>query len=450
MDAANISEAGTGAGRAARDRRHHPDRVPQVHRKRRRPRAPVPAGPARRAVGRGDGRHPARPQGEVRGPPRRAHRRHRAGGGGRAVQPLHHRPLPARQGHRPGRRGRVAARGSRSTPCRPRSTSSSGGHSSSKSKRRALAKEKDKTSKERLAGIESRARRAQGAELRTQGPVAHGKGPHHPPPGAQGADRGDPRSGRPRRARRRSRARGPAPLRPARVPEPGSSRPPPMHSRRTSRSTAPCSPRRWAKRTSPARSRKWTGVPVSRLLEGEKDKLLKMEDRIAERVVGQDDAVTAVAAAVRRARAGLKDPNRPIGSFLFLGPTGVGKTEVARSLAEFLFDDERAMVRIDMSEYMEKHAVSRLIGAPPGYVGYDEGGQLTEAVQAAPLLGDPLRRDREGPPRRLQRPAPGPRRGPAHRRQGPHGGLPQHGRHHDLQHRLQRSFRRSRSPNATA
>jgi ATP-dependent Clp protease ATP-binding subunit ClpB len=123
---------------------------------------------------------------------------------------------------------------------------------------------------------------------------------------------------------------------------------------------------------------------VSRLLEGEKEKLLQMEDRIAERVVGQEDAVTAVAAAVRRARAGLKDPNRPIGSFLFLGPTGVGKTEVARALAEFLFDDERAMVRIDMSEYMEKHSVARMIGAPPGYVGYDEGGQLTEAVRRRP------------------------------------------------------------------
>jgi ATP-dependent Clp protease ATP-binding subunit ClpB len=129
---------------------------------------------------------------------------------------------------------------------------------------------------------------------------------------------------------------------------------------------------------------KWTGIPVSRLLEGEKEKLLQMENRIAERVVGQEDAVTAVAAAVRRARAGLKDPNRPIGSFLFLGPTGVGKTEVARALAEFLFDDERAMVRIDMSEYMEKHSVARMIGAPPGYVGYDEGGQLTEAVRRRP------------------------------------------------------------------
>ncbi len=129
---------------------------------------------------------------------------------------------------------------------------------------------------------------------------------------------------------------------------------------------------------------RWTGIPVSRLLEGEKAKLLAMEERLALRVVGQDDAVRAVSAAVRRARAGLKDPNRPIGSFLFLGPTGVGKTELARALAEFLFDDERAMVRLDMSEYMEKHTVARMIGAPPGYIGHDEGGQLTEAVRRRP------------------------------------------------------------------
>ena len=129
---------------------------------------------------------------------------------------------------------------------------------------------------------------------------------------------------------------------------------------------------------------RWTGIPVARLLEGEKAKLLQMEERLARRVVGQDDAVEAVATAVRRARAGLKDPNRPVGSFLFLGPTGVGKTELARALAEFLFDDERAMVRLDMSEYMEKHAVSRMIGAPPGYIGHDEGGQLTEAVRRRP------------------------------------------------------------------
>ncbi len=129
---------------------------------------------------------------------------------------------------------------------------------------------------------------------------------------------------------------------------------------------------------------KWTGVPVSRLMEGEMSKLVRLEEVLHDRVVGQDEAVTAVANAIRRSRAGLSDPNRPIGSFLFLGPTGVGKTELARSLADFMFDDERAMIRIDMSEYMEKHSVSRLIGAPPGYVGYDEGGQLTEAVRRRP------------------------------------------------------------------
>jgi len=129
---------------------------------------------------------------------------------------------------------------------------------------------------------------------------------------------------------------------------------------------------------------KWTGVPVSRLMEGEMAKLVRMEDELHARVVGQDDAVTAVANAIRRSRAGLSDPHRPIGSFLFLGPTGVGKTELARALAEFMFDDERAMIRIDMSEYMEKHTVARLIGAPPGYVGFDEGGQLTEAVRRRP------------------------------------------------------------------
>ncbi|MFN2219293.1 MAG: ATP-dependent chaperone ClpB [Anaerolineae bacterium] len=128
----------------------------------------------------------------------------------------------------------------------------------------------------------------------------------------------------------------------------------------------------------------WTGVPVSKLLEGEIEKLLKMEDRLHRRVVGQDKAISVVSNAVRRSRAGLQDPNRPIGSFIFLGPTGVGKTELARALAEFLFDDENAMVRIDMSEYQERHTVSRLVGAPPGYVGYEEGGQLTEAVRRRP------------------------------------------------------------------
>ena len=128
----------------------------------------------------------------------------------------------------------------------------------------------------------------------------------------------------------------------------------------------------------------WTGIPVSRLMEGEVEKLIKMEERLHDRVIGQDAAVEAVSNALRRSRAGLQDPNRPIGTFLFIGPTGVGKTELARALAEFMFDSEQAMVRIDMSEYMEKHSVSRLVGAPPGYVGYEEGGQLTEAVRRRP------------------------------------------------------------------
>jgi ATP-dependent Clp protease ATP-binding subunit ClpB len=129
---------------------------------------------------------------------------------------------------------------------------------------------------------------------------------------------------------------------------------------------------------------KWTGVPVSRLLEGEMQKLVHLEELLHKRVIGQEEAVTAVANAIRRSRAGLSDPHRPIGSFMFLGPTGVGKTELAKALAEFLFNDEKAIVRIDMAEYMEKHSVSRLVGAPPGYVGYDEGGQLTEAVRRRP------------------------------------------------------------------
>jgi ATP-dependent Clp protease ATP-binding subunit ClpB len=129
---------------------------------------------------------------------------------------------------------------------------------------------------------------------------------------------------------------------------------------------------------------RWTGIPVDKMLEGEREKLLKMEEQLEKRVVGQDPAVRAIANAVRRSRAGLQDPNKPIGSFLFLGPTGVGKTELTKALAEYLFDDDTAMVRIDMSEFMEKHSVARLIGAPPGYVGYEEGGVLTEAVRRRP------------------------------------------------------------------
>ena len=160
-------------------------------------------------------------------------------------------------------------------------------------------------------------------------------------------------------------------------------------SRRSSPSATRSRPARWSRRrstrtTSPPSSARWTGIPVDRLLEGETEKLVHMEERLHQRVVGQDEAVEAVANALRRARTGLQDPNRPIGSFVFLGPTGVGKTELARALAEFMFDDEHAMVRLDMSEYQERHTVARLIGAPPGYVGYDEGGQLTEAVRRRP------------------------------------------------------------------
>src|SRR5207253_7194129 len=130
---------------------------------------------------------------------------------------------------------------------------------------------------------------------------------------------------------------------------------------------------------------KWTGIPVTKMLESERERLTRLEAELERRVVGQPEALAAVANAVRRARAGLQDPNRPTGSFIFLGPTGVGKTETARALAEFLFDDERAMIRLDMSEYMEKHSVARMIGAPPGYVGYEEGGQLTAAVRRKPF-----------------------------------------------------------------
>jgi ATP-dependent Clp protease ATP-binding subunit ClpB len=165
---------------------------------------------------------------------------------------------------------------------------------------------------------------------------------------------------------------------------------------------------------------------------------MKMEERWGKRVIGQEEAVRAVSDAVRRNRAGLGDPNRPIGSFLFLGPTGVGKTELCKALAEFLFDDENAMVRIDMSEFMEQHSVARLIGAPPGYVGYEEGGRLTEAVRRKPYSRDPVRRNRKGPSRCVQRAAAGARRRPPDRRPGPHRQFQEHGDRHDQQHRQRR------------
>ncbi len=180
----------------------------------------------------------------------------------------------------------------------------------------------------------------------------------------------------------------------------------------------------------------WTGIPVGRLMQGENEKLLNMEEYLNRRVIGQTEAVRAVSDAVRRSRAGLSDPNRPTGSFLFLGPTGVGKTELAKALAEFLFDDEKAMIRIDMSEYMEKSSVSRLIGAAPGYVGYEEGGQLTEAVRRRPysvVLFDEVEKANSGG---LRHSAAGARRRPPDRWPGPHRGLQEHDPDHDVEPRL--------------
>ncbi len=180
---------------------------------------------------------------------------------------------------------------------------------------------------------------------------------------------------------------------------------------------------------------RWTGIPVNTMLEGETAKLLRMEEELHRRVVGQDEAIGAVADALRRARSGLKNPRRPIGSFIFLGSSGVGKTELAKALAQFLFDDEDALVRIDMSEYQERHTVSRMFGAPPGYVGYDEGGQLTEAVRRRPyrvILFDEIEKAHPEVWNALLQ-IPG--RWPAHRWSGPCSRFPQHRADHDFQHR---------------
>ena len=179
----------------------------------------------------------------------------------------------------------------------------------------------------------------------------------------------------------------------------------------------------------------WTGIPVTRIAQEESERLMHMEDALREKVIGQDEAIDTIAKAVRRARAGLKDPKRPIGSFIFLGPTGVGKTWLAKALAEFMFGSEDALIKIDMSEFMERHNVSRLVGAPPGYVGFDEGGQLTEAVRRKSYSRRAPRRDREGAPRGVQHPAPDPGGRAPHGRQGPPRRLPQHRDHHDQQRR---------------
>ena len=251
--------------------------------------------------------------------------------------------------------------------------------------REALRKENDAASKQRLEGIEQEL-----ADLKEQATPPQGPAGRQEKRGARRHQRPSrARSSRPEPSIERAERRadfGRAAAAPVRRASPSSKRQLARleRSRRAQRQASACSRKKSTTKTSPTSSAAGPASPSRACCEGEIAKLIKMEERLHERVVGQDEAIDAVANAVRRARAGLQDPNRPLGSFLFLGPTGVGKTELARALAEFLFDDEHAMVRIDMSEYMEKHAVSRLIGAPPGYVGYEEGGQLTEAVRRRP------------------------------------------------------------------
>ena len=247
-----------------------------------------------------------------------------------------------------------------------------------KIEREALKKESDRGSKERLQRIEKDLAELEEESARADPGLAGGEGEARQRQQAQGGAR----QGAPR-ARTGAAARRPGAGRRARL------RRDPRISRSRSRTPRPAEDGQMVEEAVTENHvaqvvSRWTGIPVDKMLEGERDKLLKMEEALKRRVVGQPEAVRAVATAVRRARAGLQDPNRPIGSFMFLGPTGVGKTELTRALAEFLFDDEHAMVRVDMSEYMEKHSVARLIGAPPGYVGYDEGGALTEAVRRRP------------------------------------------------------------------
>ena len=304
----------------------------------------------------------------------------------------------------------------------------------------SLAKETDEASAERREAIERELAEQRERSAGDEGAVAE----------REGGDQGDlatSRSSSRRRAWRPSAPSAPptsqraAELRYGEIPEleqrarRAARRPRPERRRAPARSS---SRRRSTPTTSPRSSRAGPASRSAACSRARPRSSIHMEERLHERVVGQDEAVEAVATALRRSRAGLQDPDRPIGSFLFLGPTGVGKTELARALAEFMFDTQDAMVRIDMSEYMEKHTVSRLVGAPPGYVGYDEGGQLTEAVRRRPYCGRAARRDREGPPRRLQRAAAGARRRAPDRRPGPHGRLQEHRADHDLEHPVRR------------
>ena len=336
----------------------------------------------RRAVGRGHDLDPARPEGALRGPPRRAHPGRRAGGRRDALEPLHHRPLPARQGDRPRRRGgeprarpdRLDAR--RAGPARAQAHAA---------RDRARGAEEGERRRERAPARARRARRSPSCAISAAAMKARWENEKSAIARTRELkERREELNAELKRAERGGQLERAAEIRYGELVQ---------LEKELERAAEPaCRPAGGGSLLSEEVTSeeiaeivsKWTGIPVAKMLEGEQEKLLAMEEKLRQRVVGQDEALRAVAAAVRRARAGLQDPNRPIGSFIFLGPTGVGKTETARALAEFLFDDEHAMTRIDMSEYMEKHSVARLIGAPPGYVGYEEGGQLTEAVRRRP------------------------------------------------------------------
>ena len=442
------AQARARARRAPLHRRDDARRVPEAHREGRGARAALPARVRVAADRRGHHRDPPRPQGALRGPPRHSH----PGRGARRRGDAE-RSLRAPTGSCRTRRSISSTRRPRrsrwrSTACRPRSTRCTRRLMQLQIEEQALKKERDAASKARLEDVKRADRRARRERERDDGAVAAREGDHRTDPQGAARDReasprgrAGPAQGRPRASRRdHATARSPSSRR--------RSKSFARRSRRCRRRRA-TSAKRSPIRTSPAIVSKWTGIPVTKMMQGEMHKLLHMEEELQKRVVGQEAAVEAVANAVRRSRAGLGDPNRPIGSFLFLGPTGVGKTELARALAEFLFDDERAMIRLDMSEYMEKHSVSRLIGAPPGYVGLRGGRAAHRAGSPAAVLGHPVRRGREGARRRVEHPPAGARRRPPHRRAGPHGRLQEHGHHPDEQHRLgahpghRRSRRRS-------
>ena len=378
------AQAGPGPGRAALRRGDDAQRVQEAHREGRRPGAALPAGLCRRALGRGDDLHPARPQGEVRGPPRRPDQGLGPRRGGDAVQPLHHEPLPPGQGHRPHRRGGLAdphpdrqpARGDRRAraadrPARDRAPGPAEGEGPGLEG----AAGEDREGAGEPQGEERPALKAQWQER---------EGPHRGP----GQDQGARGRAQDRRAERRA-ARRPREARPRSAT--GSS------SRRPKEIGQPCGrPGRRPEEGEDAQGGGRRGghrpgrLPVDghprvQDARGRRGPPLRMEDdpRPARRRPGRRPSGPSRTPSGGRGPAS-RTPRRPIGSFIFLGPTGVGKTELARALAEFLFDDEKAMVRLDMSEYMEKHTVARLIGAPPGYVGYEEGGQLTEAVKRRP------------------------------------------------------------------